>query len=170
MPTSNRSDSRDDSVAATGAESRAAVVALMEERVEIGTATTPAGTVRVRIEIDEDRERVTVDDVREEYQPSVRAIGRPAGARRDPYLDGDEVVIPIYEERVVVERRLFLKEEIRLRRARHVAHEEREVPVRRERAIFERLQADGTWREVTLAPGAPVAEHAVPDSSAAARE
>jgi len=142
----------------------------MEERVEVGTATSPAGTVRVRIEIDEGRERVALADVREEYQPSVRPVGEPVGARREPYLDGDEVVIPVYEERVVVERRLFLKEEVRLRRARHVFHEEREIPVRRERAVFERLQADGSWREVPLAPGAPVAEQTAADSSAAARE
>jgi len=50
----------------------------MEERVEVGTATTPVGAVRVRIEIDESRERVAAADVREEYQPSARA-GRSAG-------------------------------------------------------------------------------------------
>jgi stress response protein YsnF len=142
----------------------------MEERVEVGTTTAPAGVVRVRIEIEDGRERVAVADVREEYQPSVRAVGEPATARRDPYFDGDELVVPVYEERVVVERRLFLKEEIRLRRARHVVHEEREVPVRRERAVFERLQDDGSWREVPLAHGAPVAGHSTPDPSAAARE
>ena len=169
MPDSNRTPSRDDAVAALyGAQ--AAVVPLMEERVELGTATTAAGAVRIRIEIDEGRERVALADVREEVQPSVRAVGKPVDARRDPYLDGDEVVIPVYEERVVVERRLFLKEEIRLRRARHVFNEEREVPVRRERAVFERRQADGSWREVGLAPGSPVAEDSEPDSSAAARE
>jgi len=170
MPDSNRSPARDDSVAAIGAEAHAAVVPLMEERVEVGTAATPAGSVRVRIEIEEGRERVALADVREEYQPSVRAVGEPAIARRDPYLDGDEVVIPVYEERVLVERRLFLKEEIRLRRARHVVHEERDVPVRRERAIFERLQPDGSWREVPVSPGPPVADHDAPHSGAAARE
>jgi len=57
MPDSNRSPARDDSVAAAGAQAHPAVVPLMEERVEVGTVTTPAGTVRVRIEIDEGRER-----------------------------------------------------------------------------------------------------------------
>jgi len=170
MPDSNRSPARDDSVAAAGAQAHPAVVPLMEERVEVGTVTTPAGTVRVRIEIDEGRERVALADAREEYQPSVRAVGKPAMTRRDPYLDGDEVVIPVYEERVVVERRLFLKEEIRLRRARHVAHEERDVPVRRERAIFERMQPDGSWREVAVPPGPSVAEHNAPHSGGTAHE
>ena len=80
----------------------------------------------------------------------MRAIGEPAAARRNPYFDGDELVVPVYEERVVSERRLFLKEEIRLRRARHVFQEQHDIPVRRERAVFERLQADGSWREVPL--------------------
>ena len=169
MANSNRSPSSDDAVAAS-TEAEAAVVPLMEERVEVGTTATPAGAVRVRIEVDEGRERVVLADVREEYQPSVRAVGQPAAARRDPYVEGDEVVIPVYEERVLVERRLFLKEEIRLRRARHVVHEERDVPVRRERAIFERLQPDGSWREVPVSPGPPVADHDAPHSGAAARE
>lgn len=170
MPTSNRSPLGDTGAGSADARAQAAVVPLMEERVEVATAVTPVGAVRVRIETDEGVERVAVADVREEYQPSVRAIGEPAAARRDPYLDGDELVVPVYEERVVVERRLFLKEEIRLRRARHVFQEQHDVPVRRERAVFERLQADGSWREVPLAPGAPVAEQTAADSSAAARE
>ena len=169
MPNPDRELPRDDSVA-EGAATHAAVVPLMEERVEVGTTTSRVGAVRVRIEIDQGHERVAVADVREEYQPSVRAVGRPADARREPYVEDDEVVIPVYEERVVVERRLFLKEEVRLRRARHVFREEHDVPVRRERAVFERQQADGSWREVPLSPGAPVAEHDAPDSSAAARE
>ena len=169
MVDSKRTPSDDDRVAALSGKP-AAVVPLMEERVELGSAATPAGAVRVRVEIDEARERVALADVREEVQPSVRAVGKPVDARRDPYLDGEEVVIPVYEERLVVERRLFLKEEIRLRRARHVVNEEREVPVRREHAVFERRQADGSWREVGLDPGSPVAEHTEPHSSAAAPE
>ena len=168
MLTSNRSSSADDSSAASVAPAPAAVIPIIEEHVEVRTAVTPVGAVRVRVEIDETHQRVAVDDVREEYQPSVHPIGQPAAARRDPYLDGDDVVIPVYEERVVVERRLFLKEEIRLRRARHVFREEHDVPVRRERAVFERLQADGSWREVS--PGPPVAESVEPDSSATAHE
>ena len=170
MPTSNRSPLVDAGTGSADARAQAAVVPLMEERVEVAAAATPVGAVRVRVETAEGVERVAVADVREEYQRSVRAIGEPAATRRDPYLDGDELVVPVYEERVVVERRLFLKEEIRLRRARHVFQEHHDVAVRRERAVFERLQADGSWREVPLAPGAPVAEQTAADSSAAARE
>jgi len=170
MPDPNRPPAGDERVAAAPGPARAVVVPVVEERVEVGSESTPAGTVRVRIEVEEGRERVDLAEMREEYQPSVHAIGRPVDARRDAYLDGDDVVIPVYEERVVVERRLFLKEEIRLRRARHVFHHEQDVPVRRERAVFERLHADGSWREVPLSPGAPVAEHSEAHSSAAARE
>jgi len=178
MPTSHRyppddAEAGGDAAASTATvalRAHAAVVPLMEERVEVGTAVSPVGAVRVRVETAEGVERVAVTDVREEYQPSVRTVGEPAATRRDPYLDGDELVVPVYEERVVVERRLFLKEEIRLRRARHVFQEHHDVPVRRERAVFERLQADGSWREVPLSPGAPVAEQSTPDPSAAAPE
>jgi len=170
MADSNRPPPRDDGVAAAVGAARAVVVPVAQERVEIRSESTPAGTVRVRIEVEQGHERVDLAEVRDEYQASVHAVGRPVDGRRDAYLDGDDVVIPVYEERVVVERRLFLTEEIRLRRARHVFHQEQDVPVRRERAVFERLHADGSWHEVPLSPGAPVAEHIVPDSSAAATE
>ena len=170
MPDSHRPPSGDDRVATGAGPAHAVAVPVVEERVEVGSESTPAGSVRVRIEVVAGRERVELAGVREEYRASVHAVGRPVDARRDAYLDGDDVVIPVYEERVVLERRLFLKEEVRLRRARHVLHDEQDVPVRRERAVVERLQADGSWHEVRVSPGAPVAEHDQPDSSAAARE
>jgi stress response protein YsnF len=133
------------------------VVPVIAESLAIRKEIEAVGAVRVRIEVDGVVERVGTDVVRERYAPIVNPIGLPAGERREPYVDGDDVVVPVYEERLVVERRLFLKEEIRLRRAREVEHRESEAPVRRERAVVERLQADGTWQEVRA--GAPVAEH-----------
>ena len=137
-----------------------AVVPVLADSLEVHKQAAPIGAVRVRIEVEEGTERIRTDEVRERYEPIVQAIGAPANERREPYLDGDDVVIPVYEERVVVERRLFLKEEVRLRRSRQVEPSEQDVPLRRERAIFERQQADGSWRELPATVGALFAEHA----------
>jgi stress response protein YsnF len=167
MPTSIPSPLDPARASADVAESdpRAAVVPLVSETVHVDTEAHQVGAVRVRVEVDHLRQRVDVDRVTEEYQPTVRQVGTLAGERRDPYLDGDDVVIPVYEERMVVERRLFLKEEVRLRRVRHVDHQQSEVPLRRDRPVFERQQPDGTWRELPTGPGAPVAEHIPSPSS-----
>ena len=160
MTATRSSPSRDEllDVAAPGADARATVVPLVEENLDVERQATQIGALRVRVAVEEASEHVAIDLVREEVRPTVRRVGTPASERRGPYLDGDEVVIPVYEERVVVERRLFRTEEIRLGRARAVEREEREVPLRRERAVLERQQADGSWREVEVAPGAPVAD------------
>jgi uncharacterized protein (TIGR02271 family) len=56
-------------------------------------------------------------------------------------IEGDVRVIPVVEERLVVEKRLFLVEEIRVRQRR--IEEEHDVPVtlRRHEVVVERLPA-----------------------------
>jgi uncharacterized protein (TIGR02271 family) len=134
---------------------RESVVPLFEETLDVTTEARPVGAVRVRIEVEQGSEHVGADLASEELRPTVRAVGTPVEERRDPYLDGDEIVVPVYEERLVVERRLFLKEEVRLGRVRRVEHREGELPVRRERAVLERQQPDGSW--IGIECGAPLA-------------
>ena len=134
------------------------VVPVLAESVTVGREVVPAGAVRVRIEVEHRREHLEDDFAVHEVQHIVRPVGEPASERREPYREGDELVIPVYEERPVVERRLFLKEEVRVRRVVRVEHREADVPMRRERAVLERQQADGSWREVPIGAGAPLAE------------
>jgi stress response protein YsnF len=57
--------------------------------------------------------------------------------------EGDVVIVPVLEEVLVVEKRLVLKEELHIRR--DATRENVEVPVtlRKQRAVIERLTADG---------------------------
>jgi uncharacterized protein (TIGR02271 family) len=163
MPTSNSPPLDPAHAAVAGRnDAIAAAIPVVAETLEVETESVQTGAVRIRIEVERMSERVDTEHVRDEYRPTVTPVGTLAHERRDPYLDGDDVVIPVYEERMVIERRLFLKEEVRLRRIRHVEHEEVEFPVRRDRPVFERRQPDGTWHEV--APGLPVADHSVSPS------
>jgi len=154
----------------SGDDTASAVIPIVAETLRVDTESQQIGAVRVRVRVERASERVDMEHVSEEYRPTVRPVGALAGERRDPYLDGDDVVIPVYEERMVMERRLFLKEEVRLQRVRHVQHQESAFPVRRERPVFERQQADGTWRELPLPPGAPVADDMGSPSSPTTRE
>jgi stress response protein YsnF len=149
---------------AGGDDTSSAAVPVVAETLDVDTESVQTGALRVRIEVERMSERVDTEHVRDEYRPTVTPVGTLAHERRDAYLDGDDVVIPVYEERMVIERRLFLKEEIRLRRIRHVEHQEVAFPVRRDRPVVERQQPDGTWREVPVPPGPPVADHSVSPS------
>ena len=53
--------------------------------------------------------------------------------------DGDTLIIPIVEEVVVVQRRLVLKEEVRVRRKRETQPYRQCVVVRKQEAVITRL-------------------------------
>lgn len=72
-----------------------------------------------------DIERVKLDQV-VQTAPSVRE-------------EGDLLIIPVLEEVLVVEKRLILREEIRIRRTQQTRPAEQTVRLRREEAIVERF-------------------------------
>ena len=57
--------------------------------------------------------------------------------------DGKVFVVPVLEEVLVVEKRLVLREELRLRRTSDTQHVEQVVPVRRQTATVDRLPPAG---------------------------
>jgi len=90
-------------------------IPLAEETVEAHITERELGKVvikkRVEVEpvtanIDLQRDDVTVDRV---------ARDEVVTEAREPWYDGDTLVIPLYEEQLVTEIRLVLKEEVRVR-------------------------------------------------------
>jgi len=120
-----------------------AVLPLVEEALRVGKRRVETGRVRVSVstEIEEQIVRETLRSERAELErvPIGRELvdGEPAPAlRREP--DGT-VVLPVLEEVLVVERRLVLREEIRVRLVAVDEAVEQPVTVRRQRASVERL-------------------------------
>jgi stress response protein YsnF len=68
------------------------------------------------------------------------AIGRPVDAAPPVREEGDVMVISIVEEVLVVERRLVLKEEIRLKRVRTTTQHRETVTLREQQAVIERAE------------------------------
>ena len=62
--------------------------------------------------------------------------------------EGDVTVIPVLEEILVVEKRLVLKEEIRIRRISRSEEVETTIPLRRQRAVVERTDAGSTSSDI----------------------
>jgi stress response protein YsnF len=120
-----------------------AVLPLVEETLRVGKRQVETGRVRVSVSTDV-QEQVVRETLRSERAELERvpigrelAVGEPAPAlRREP--DGT-VVVPVLEEVLVVERRLVLKEEIRMRLVAVDEAVEQPVTVRRQRATVERL-------------------------------
>lgn len=118
----------------TGGELRIPVV---EERLRPVVRQVDLGELRVHKHVDMTIEAVsqalTRDDLVIERVPMNEALDEP----RQPYLDGDWLVIPIMEEVLVVQKRLMLKEEVRVRKRQITEEQTVREAVRRERIELE---------------------------------
>ncbi len=120
-----------------------AVFPLVEEALRVGKRRVETGRVRVSVATDAE-ERLVRETLRSERAEVDRvAVGRelaegePAPAVRRE-ADGT-LVVPVLEEVLVVERRLVLREEVRLRLVATEEAVEEPVTLRRQRAEVERL-------------------------------
>lgn len=117
-------------------------VPLVEEQLSIQRKQVETDRVRVRTVVE--TEDVLVEGLLQVGRLDVTrvAVDREVSEAPEPYRDGDVLVIPIVEERLVVEKRLFVVEELRV--ASSSQEEAISVPVslRRTRAIVERDDPD----------------------------
>lgn len=115
------------------------VIERVEERAVIGKRRRDAGGVRVSTRTETASE--TVRDTLEAIDVEVERVpaGRFVEAAEAPRLDGDVTVVPVYEERLVVEKRLYLVEEVHLRRVARAHAVEVPVELRKQVARVERL-------------------------------
>ncbi len=113
-------------------------VPLVEEEVSVRKEERETGRVRIRKQVREYTETVDEPLLREEVEvervPINTVIAEPATIRER----GDTTIIPIMEERVVVEKQLVLVEELHVRRTRTEHRDPQEVTLRREEANVER--------------------------------
>jgi len=116
-------------------------ILVVEERPVVRKRRRVTGAVRVRTKVREDTEvvdrPVTVEEVEVERVPVDRWVDQPAEVREE----GEVTVIPVHAEVLVVEKRLKLVEEIRVRRRRSEERRRAEVVLRSEEALVERLAA-----------------------------
>lgn len=102
------------------------------------------GEVRIRKEVEQVAGRMEVDALREEVEIEHVPVGEVVEERRDPWQEEDTLIIPVYEERLVLVKRLVLKEQLRVRRRQTSERHVLEEPLLRERAVID----DGTGKNV----------------------
>jgi uncharacterized protein (TIGR02271 family) len=133
------------------------VIPVMEERLDVHKRRieTDSG-VRVAKTVDARNETVDVPLVKEDVEVERVAVNRPVDAPVAVRHEGDTMIIPIIEEVLFVEKRLVLKEEIRLTRRRQQVREPQRVTLRSEHASVERIGHDAVPQ---------AGEHRVPPAS-----
>lgn len=115
------------------------IVPVVAEELVVGKRTVETGKVRIHKTVREHAEVVDEplvrDEVNVERVPVNMFVERPAEAR----YEGDTLIVPVFEEVLVVEKRLVLKEELRITRRQTEHHAPQQVTLRHEEVNIERL-------------------------------
>jgi len=126
-----------------GAEARGEVVVpVVEEAVAVSKRKVETGRVRVHKTVRTTEQVVDEPLFREEVSVERVPIGRVVEAAVEPRQEGDTLIVPILEEVLVVEKRLMLKEEVRITRRRVEHRSAQTVTLRSEEATLERIESD----------------------------
>jgi uncharacterized protein (TIGR02271 family) len=115
------------------------VIPVIREEAVVQTRQVERGGVRVHKLVNE-REEVIEQPILDEHVDVERiAIGRVVEAAPEVREEGDTLIIPVLEEMLVVEKRLVLKEEIRVTKRRTTDIEQARVVLREEQVEIERI-------------------------------
>lgn len=114
------------------------IIPLVEERLHIGKVQAETDRIRVRTVVDEHtvdvRDTVERGTLEVERVPMQREVSEAPPSREE---DG-VLIVPVVEERLVVEKRLFVVEEVRIRRTTTTESVSLPTTLRTMRAVVER--------------------------------
>jgi len=145
-----------------GARIPVAVVPVIEEELRVGKRVVETGRVRVTKTVREHEEVVDEPLMREEYDvervPIDEFVDGPVGPRHE----GETLVVPVLEEVLVVEKRLVVREELRITRKRTEERRPQRVKLLSEEVSVERTDADAARGDAGESEGGGVRSHAAP--------
>ena len=110
---------------------------LREEQLIAHKELRDLGEIVVRTEVDDVPGRLEVDAYREEVFVEHEPVGEVVSERDKPWTEDNILIVPVYEEQLVVTKRLVLRERIRIRRVGTTERQLFEDTLRRERLVLE---------------------------------
>lgn len=125
---------------------------VVEEEARVEKRLVAAGRVHVRTHVEERREVLREQLIGEALDVTNVAIEREVQAAPPPRQEGDVTIVSLVEERMVVTRKLFVVEELHIRRTTHLDEVSVPVTLRAMRAVVEE---DNTVREPKGFPRRP---------------
>ena len=144
--------SRTDSKRAAGVPvAKPAVIPVIQERAVVKKRVVETGRVRIRKHVREYEEHVDIPHVHEEVRVERVPVDQFVDAAPQVRTEGDVTIIPVVEERYVMEKRLVLVEELHVRRERHETHRPEVVRVLKEEVEVDRLPPVGVNDDVPAA-------------------
>ena len=114
-----------------------------EEELRAGLRRREAGQVNVKKRVRTEREVVRVPKRREDVDIERVSVDGEASGATEADIGEDEVVVQVFEEEVVVSKKIVLKEEIRIRKRVAWDEEAVEVDLRKEEVEIDDQSARG---------------------------
>ena len=114
------------------------VIPVITEQAVVNKRVVETGKVRIHKRVIQREEVINAESIQEQIEiervPVDRFVDEPPQMRQE----GDTLIIPVLEEVLVVEKRLVLKEEVRVKRVRSVKPNPQTVTLRSEELLVER--------------------------------
>ncbi len=125
-------------------QSTAETIPLVQEVPTIEKRAVESGRVRVRTFVEDVNAEVVARLSRDEIKVERRPVEQEVEQAPAPRHDGDTLILSLVEERPVVVKRLFVVEELHIRRTERVEDVSIPTTTRAMRAVVEREDAPGT--------------------------
>jgi uncharacterized protein (TIGR02271 family) len=118
------------------------VLPLLAEEIAVAKQVVETGRAQIT-RVTHEREQLIDELLAIETAEIERTpIGRQVDVMPAVREEGDAIVVPIVEEVLVVERRLFLKQEVRIRRVRSTERHQETVTLRHHEAVVTRVPVE----------------------------
>ncbi len=121
------------------------VIPLLEEQLNIARKKVLTGGVRVHKKVSERTETVDEPTFREEIEFERVAVNQFVDQPPAVRYEGDVMIVPLLEEVLVVEKKLVVREEIRIKKRSETVRTPQQIVLRSESATLENIKpaADG---------------------------
>ncbi len=123
-------------------------IELREDQLVVTKELRDVGEVVIRTVVEEIPAQIEIEELSEHVEVEHEPVGEPVNERRQPWEEEDgDLIVPIYEEQVVVSKRLVLRERLRVRRIKTPNRQLLHDTLQRERVVVEDPQHTGLLHE-----------------------
>lgn len=120
------------------------VVPLIAEEIKVGRRTVETGGVRVHKTVREDVKTIDEPIVREHLDIKRVEINQYVETAPAVRYEGDVMIVPVLEEVVITQKRLLLREELRIVKRREEISNPQQFTLRREEINLEQIEVENT--------------------------
>ena len=129
---------------------RTAVIPVIHEQATVRKRIVETGKVKISKRVREYEEVVDIPHVHEEVKVERVPVNQFVEEAPKVRAEGDITIVPVLEERHVVEKKLFLVEELHIRKERIESHQPQTIKVLKEEVDVKRIGPAERERKVAL--------------------